>query len=150
MTKDELINEIVDKELVPNFAALIEQQIEDGTTTAKGYRDTVIACSQELPKDTHMSPSRAFLPARVCWYIPYMGSDVDYLQHIAQFYYQANRWCVAASRPKTKTIFVGSSEVSNARPHDCGSLGGFEKLRRTLLFCTRVECPKNSASGLTA
>ena len=65
MTRDELINEIVDKELVPNFAARIEQQIEDGTTTEKGYRDTVIACSQELPKDTHISPSRAFLPARV-------------------------------------------------------------------------------------
>jgi hypothetical protein len=42
MTRDELINEIVDKELVPNFAARIEQQIEDGTTTEKGYRDTVI------------------------------------------------------------------------------------------------------------
>ena len=69
------------------------------------------------------------------------ASNVDYLQHIAQFYYQANRWCVAASRAKTKTIIVGSAAVVSSPPGS-GNSEGFVKLVNLRQLCTQADFSK--------
>ena len=67
------------------------------------------------------------------------AADPSFLSLIEDFYFRSNRWCVASSRAKTKTIFVGHPIVLNARPSTLEGMDGFLKLRMLLYSAKQIR-----------
>ena len=68
-------------------------------------------------------------------------SDPEYVAQISPFYFSDNRWAVAFSRARSKTIVVGSPLVFDAIPYRVDAARARERLRVSLSGASVVALP---------